>query len=1353
MKKSILKRIRKSLPKSTKGILALTVISCLFVIAGAYAMTSSSQFSASILSSQNTEKLYGAASSSKTSLTVLSPNGGETLSRDKNGSFGNIQWKSENMKSSDLVNIDLVTNLSTGEIVRKNIASNIKNSGKFYWKPEYKIQSANHYQVKVSSRSRGISDVSNSFFSIKENHPSLTVLSPNGGETLSRSTNGSFGNIQWKSENMKSSDLVNIDLISSFSTGEIVRKNIASNIKNSGKFAWKSTPIGFGDYKVRVSSSSSPDSLYDVSDFTFLVNPTSLKISSPKGGETFSQTNSNGVITTIKWNTENLLPSDFVRIFLVHYVEGSASEIKKLGEVKNSGSFIWKTDKKNLLPENGFYSIYISTVSDYPNQEDHACDVSCATTGEFYLNSPAAKKPSLTVISPNGGETLSRSTNGSFGNIQWKSENMKSSELVNIDLIQKFSTGEVVRGNIATNVKNSGKFAWKSDYIESGNYAIKISSPSLGISDNSNNNFSIKGPVINIFSPKGGERFPQTNPNGIITTIKWEIKGSLPSDKVDIYLYSFDEKIQSSNVEKIASTKNSGSFVWKTNKQYSNDFIYSIRIIIPSNKLPEPSSSTGAFYFSSNKPSPAIEITSPIEKQLWKVGSKNTITWKNNPSISKVTISLIDEKSQDVIGSVKVDTKSTSGSYTMTVPSYISEKKPYKIKLSAYSINGSKIGETTSTQEIYFVKNIENKITVSVPASEKVLSTNLKEGEIISPISWDWYSSNFIGSADTFHFNIYLIDTKTGKNVYTIAKDIYAKVTEETQGKESFIWKKNGNLNIPDGKYTIDINLIESYTGKVILQNPPDSSFYIKNNTTIPEVTVTPKTLASKSLVAQTEKEVLWKGSVKAHKQDIIIKDASFLQSISPGASYNNVHNLKLRVASGTSYTVLDSGNTTNSSGVLSFNGFPNGGLVIKAEDEVTIELLGNISSSLVGTNPTTKFEMKSLSAKDSVSGDNINVIGVPTNGGTVFTLVSKGTLSVKLKAADTPDSQILLAGASSPYALGAYEFDAEYEDVRVNDLAVLITGDGTAPANDHKALNTVSLYYKSSGAAVLKSNGQPASTNTINSAGLAILSSLNLLINKDEKIILLVKGTLNDISSTGVAASGMAFSVSLQFNEKANADFDIMGESSGSDYTSVGTAGTDIITDIGTGGSEKTAEGKRMYAYNNKVIATRAAIQPLTLASGTDRDLLKFTLTPSGDGTTTLKSVIATINLFDAKVTDPNGAILAVSNVRLYSGSVLIGTATCSGGASGGTCSFLISTPDEISPNGETYTIRSEVYNVEIDDKITTSIAINADAPGSDGITWRDYGTNGLDGVDVRWIDLGASDSVTSKIETQISN
>ncbi|MCT4592542.1 MAG: hypothetical protein N4A36_04150, partial [Candidatus Gracilibacteria bacterium] len=198
------------------------------------------------------------------------------------------------------------------------------------------------------------------------------------------------------------------------------------------------------------------------------------------------------------------------------------------------------------------------------------------------------------------------------------------------------------------------------------------------------------------------------------------------------------------------------------------------------------------------------------------------------------------------------------------------------------------------------------------------------------------------------------------------------------------------------------------------------------------------------------------------------------------------------------------------------------------------------------------------------------------------------------------------------------------------------------------------------------------------------------------------------------------------------------------------------IITDDGgTDTSEKTDNGDDMYVFNNKVIATLSSNQPTTLTTGT-KEILKFTLTPSGDNNAFLKSVKVKIDETDADTDTP----LNVTAVDLYAGSTKIGSGSESGNewtidmASGvGNLEFAGDRYDEISSKGETYIVKVTAANVGTDDVITASLDVNADAPGEDDVTWRDYGTNGENGIDVAWINLGEDQGDISTIENSIDN
>lgn len=199
---------------------------------------------------------------------------------------------------------------------------------------------------------------------------------------------------------------------------------------------------------------------------------------------------------------------------------------------------------------------------------------------------------------------------------------------------------------------------------------------------------------------------------------------------------------------------------------------------------------------------------------------------------------------------------------------------------------------------------------------------------------------------------------------------------------------------------------------------------------------------------------------------------------------------------------------------------------------------------------------------------------------------------------------------------------------------------------------------------------------------------------------------------------------------------------------------------------SLSTLASDSLYVFNNKVIVTKSTTQTSSIANG-EREALKFDANFTGDKTDApfLQQVKASIF--------PGGGV-TVTDVYLYNGQNKIIAATDTAAAVSGVYTLTIGTDtsalqtyaasiatnaetvgvdvvDQISANGETYTIKAVVGNVVADPTLSTSIKVNG-APFTDGITWKDGGDNGTNGLLVNWIDLGAGSSV-SQIENILSN
>lgn len=107
--------------------------------------------------------------------------------------------------------------------------------------------------------------------------------------------------------------------------------------------------------------------------------------------------------------------------------------------------------------------------------------------------------PSLSLISPNGGEVLEI---GTIHTIKWKSKNISDENLISISIRRVMPTSEQIEGQefdpvIFVNLPNTGSVDWMvSDMYPSGEYLINITSYSSlpitdSIGDESNASFQI----------------------------------------------------------------------------------------------------------------------------------------------------------------------------------------------------------------------------------------------------------------------------------------------------------------------------------------------------------------------------------------------------------------------------------------------------------------------------------------------------------------------------------------------------------------------------------------------------------------------------------------------------------------------------------------------------------------------------------------------------------------------------------------------------------------------------------------------------------------------------------------------
>ena len=186
-------------------------------------------------------------------LTVNVPNGSEIWNQ---GSIHDIIWN-ENVQDT-LVKIDLFRSTD----FQYTIASSTVNDGLFTWTIPTGQLPATDYIVKITGTETGISDVSNSGFTITD-APFVQVTSPNGSEIWNID---SEYEITWL-DNI--AEQVKIELY----RASALELSVTDSTESDGSYMWtvpNTLPVG-SNYKIRITSIP-VNTVTDISDASFTIS-------------------------------------------------------------------------------------------------------------------------------------------------------------------------------------------------------------------------------------------------------------------------------------------------------------------------------------------------------------------------------------------------------------------------------------------------------------------------------------------------------------------------------------------------------------------------------------------------------------------------------------------------------------------------------------------------------------------------------------------------------------------------------------------------------------------------------------------------------------------------------------------------------------------------------------------------------------------------------------------------------------------------------------------------------------------------------------------------------------------------
>jgi Kre9/KNH-like N-terminal Ig-like domain len=408
----------------------------------------------------------------KTTLSVGSPNGGETLTA---GSMQTIRWTYTGNPGS-AVKIELLKGGVSVSTISYYISIGSAGSGSFNWSIPSTQVSGSDYQIRVTSLTNAAySDISDSVFTIVgPPPPTISVTSPNGGETL---TAGSAFTIRWNYGGNPGS-AVKIELLKGGILAATISYYTSIGSAGSGSFNWSipSTQVSGSDYQIKVTSLTNA-AYSDTSDSNFTIvgpPPPTISVTSPNGGETLTA----GSMQILRWSyTGN--PGSAVKIELLKggVLTATISYYTSIGSA-GSGSFNWSIPSNQV--SGGDYQIKVASTNNSAYSD--------ISDGVFTIVGPPP--PTISVTSPNGAETL---TAGSMQTIRWSYTGNPGSA-VKIELVK----GGVLTATISYSTwigsAGSGSFNWSipSTQMSGSDYQIKVTSATnSAYTDTSDNNFTI----------------------------------------------------------------------------------------------------------------------------------------------------------------------------------------------------------------------------------------------------------------------------------------------------------------------------------------------------------------------------------------------------------------------------------------------------------------------------------------------------------------------------------------------------------------------------------------------------------------------------------------------------------------------------------------------------------------------------------------------------------------------------------------------------------------------------------------------------------------------------------------------
>jgi len=582
-------------------------------------------------------------------VSITSPNGGENYLV---GSTHDITWNSININN---VKIELSTNngIDWSEVAASVTAS----SGSYNWTVPNSVTSEALIRV-TDTGNAAVTDVSDAVFSISL--PSITVTSPNGGETY---IPGSEHQITWESDGVFMFD------VDYSSDGGSNWTSISAGGTNSG-VNWTVPDIQSENMFVRVTDAEN-STITDMSDAAFAVKYIELTIGDldrlNPGEEIFVPVSGkylyNVSAITLKINFD----SDVFSYLGVEDLNTNLSSALT-NAVDGVFTFAWDdlngvTIEDDLLFNLGF--TYNGTPADGAKQvsfDQTGSEISdeIGNTLSITLNDGTIEPYPVMLTAPNGGEIWEI---GTTENITYETYN-----ITNVKIEYSTNSGtdwSVVNASSAA----SGSYAWEIPNPATLNALVRVSDvDNTSDMDVSDATFTISAEgVVEVSTPNGGE----TLVSGENYSITWQ---SSAVDEINIEYSTNNGNDWSSVAENI--TASAGSYNWSVPATPTEEAL--VRITSSTNPLVTDASN--AVFTIVN---PFVAVTTPNGGEQLTAGTSYDITW-GSAGVADVKIEYTTDNGSSWLEVIATTT--SDGTYSWDVPETPTEAA--KIRLSDVTNSG-----------------------------------------------------------------------------------------------------------------------------------------------------------------------------------------------------------------------------------------------------------------------------------------------------------------------------------------------------------------------------------------------------------------------------------------------------------------------------------------------------------------------------------------------------------------------------------------------------------------------------------------------------------------------------------------